>query len=45
LDSAPAETVHRIINIEIAGKAEVHVVDIPLKHGEYDGTEPLTPTP
>jgi hypothetical protein len=38
LMDVPPQTLHRITGIEIAGKATVHVVEIPLKHGEYDGT-------
>jgi hypothetical protein len=33
-----AQILRRITRIEIAGKATVHVVEIPLKHGDYDGT-------
>jgi hypothetical protein len=37
-------TLRRITQIEVVGKLAVHVVEVPLKHGEYEGTPYSTGT-
>ncbi|OBI08551.1 hypothetical protein A5714_01905 [Mycobacterium sp. E2462] len=44
-DEAPVpQTLRRITLIEITGKVKAHVVEVPLKHGQYDGTPYSTGT-
>jgi hypothetical protein len=43
-DPDEPHTLRRITRIEIVGKLAAHVVEMPLKHGEYEGTPYSTGT-
>ena len=43
-DPEPPQTLRRITRIEVVGKLTAHVAEMPLKHGQYEGTNFSTGT-